>query len=159
MLVSDIMTLDPNCCTPECTAQEAAVQMRQWATGVLLVVADMEGRRLAGIVTDRDLCLGVVAAGRVPAHVTVGECMTCDAVCCAVGEPVGRVLEVMRKHRVRRLPVVDSSGRVLGVVSLTDMVRYAALPEADLVAAVAHIAEPRGGRERKNEKVAAPVSH
>jgi len=158
MLVSDIMTLDPNCCTPEFTAQEAAVQMRQWSTGVLPVVADMAGRKLVGIVTDRDLCLGVVAAGRVPAHVTVGECMTREAVSCAAGQPVARALNIMREQRVRRLPVVDSSGRLLGVISLTDMIRYAELPDADIVAAVARITEPRGRRERKNAKAAAPVS-
>ena len=109
MLVSDIMTLDPKCCTPECTAQEAAVQMRQWSVGSLPVVKDVEGRKLVGIVTDRDLCMGVVAASRVPAHVTVRECMTRDAISCNAGE-------------------------------------------ADLVAAVAHIAEPRGGPARKKDE-------
>jgi len=158
MLVSDIMTLDPICCTPECLARDAAERMRQGAVGVLPVIEDLELRKLVGIVTDRDLCVSLVAASRAPAHVTVGECMTRDVVFCAAGEPAARALATMREHRVRRLPVVDSSGSVLGVISLTDMIRYAALPEADVIAAVAHIAEPRGARGKKMERNEAPAT-
>lgn len=150
MLVSDIMTLDPSCCTADCSAQAAARQMRQWATGVLPVVEDMESRTLAGIVTDRDLCLGVVAEGRAAAGVTVGDCMTRDIVCCAAGEPVERALHAMREHQVRRLPVVDSERRVVGIVSLTDIIRYAALSESEVIAAVARICEPRGALRRRS---------
>ena len=153
MLVSDIMTLEPDCCTPECSAQEAARRMRQWSMGALPVVEDMDTRKIVGIVTDRDLCMGVVAAGRVPAHVIVGECMTREAVCCGAGEPVSRALDAMRDHHVRRLPVVDSAGRVVGIVSLTDIIRYAALTEAEVVAAVAHICEPLGALGRRKREV------
>ena len=142
MLVSDIMTLNPACCTPDSTAQEAAARMRSWSTGVLPVLEDVESCRIIGIVTDRDLCMNVVAASRVPAHVTVRECMTTDVVCCVAGEPVERALAAMREHHVRRLPVIDSAGSVVGIISLTDIVRYAALPEAEVMAAVAHICEP-----------------
>jgi CBS domain-containing protein len=142
MLVSDIMTLDPACCTPDSTAQEAAARMRSWSTGVLPVIEDVETCRIAGVVTDRDLCVKVVAAGRVPAHVLVRECMTTDVVCCAAGEPVERALAAMREHRLRRLPVVDSTGSVVGIISLTDIVRYSAVPQAEAVAAISHIAEP-----------------
>ena len=159
MLIADIMTLEPKCCTPECTAQEAAGRMRQWSMGVLPVVEDMEERKIVGIVTDRDLCLGVVAAGKVPAHVTVGECMTPNAICCTTGEPVERALQGMRDHHVRRLPVVDSAGRVVGIISLTDMIRYAALSEADVVAAVAHICEPAGILGRRKAAKELSVSH
>ncbi len=159
MLVSDIMTLEPNCCTPECTAQEAAGGMRRWSNGVLPVVDDLQNRKLVGIVTDRDLCLGVVAAGRVPAHVAVRECMTRETICCAPGEPVARALAAMRDHHVRRLPVVDSSQRVLGIISLTDIVRYAALSEPEVVSAVAHIAEPRGPQGGRSLAVGAAVDH
>lgn len=144
MLVSDIMTLEPRCCTAESTAQEAASLMRQLWMGVLPVVDDLENRALIGIVTDRDLCLGVVAAGRVPAHATVRECMTRAAVCCAAGQSVVHALDVMREHHIRRLPVVDATGHVVGILSLTDIIRYAALPETEVMAAVAHICEPRG---------------
>ena len=142
MLVSDIMTLDPACCTSECTAQEAARRMRKWSMGVLPVVEDMETHRIAGIVTDRDLCLGVVADGRVPAHVTVRECMARAVVCCQAGEPVQRALQAMRDHHVRLLPVVDSARCLVGIISLTDIIRYAALPEAEVIAAVSQIGDP-----------------
>ena len=159
MLVSDIMTLNPACCTPDSTAQEAAARMRSWSTGVLPVIEDVDTCRLAGIVTDRDLCMDVVAASRVPAHVTVKECMTTDVICCAPGEPVERALAAMREHHVRRLPVIDSAGSVVGIISLTDIVRYAALPEAEVMAAVSHICEPHRYRDSsEQQKVVAASS-
>jgi CBS domain-containing protein len=147
MLVSDIMTLDPNCCTPECTAQAAARRMQGFSLGALPVVA-ADGK-LVGIVTDRDLCLGVLPEGREGKAVNVAECMTSAVVSCAAGEPVERALATMREHHVRRLPVVDSEGRVLGIISLSDIIRYGALPEAEVVASVAHICEPRARRARR----------
>ena len=152
MQVSDIMTLEPACCLPEHTAQEAAAQMRQWSMGVLPVVDDMEAHRIVGIVTDRDLCMGVVAAGRVTAHVSVRECITHEFVSCLVGEPVARALAAMREHHVRRLPVVDSAGRLVGIISLTDIISYAALPESELVAALALIFAPVASGTRKEMK-------
>lgn len=151
MIVSDIMTLDPACCTADCTAQEAARRMRQWSMGVLPVIDDEEDRRVIGIVTDRDLCLGVVADGRVPAHVTVGDCMARAVVCCEAGQPVRLALEKMRECHVRRLPVVDSGRCLVGIVSLTDIIRYAALPECEVVAAVAHIGDPVGIRRAREQ--------
>src|SRR5512140_889039 len=158
MLVSDIMTLNPECCTPECTAEQAARQMRQGAMGVLPVVEETETRKLVGIVTDRDLCMGVVAEGRIASEVTASDCMTRATVGCATGEPVERALQLMRERQVRRLPVVDSAGRVVGIISLTDIIRYAALPEAEGVAAVARIYEPRGVLRRSKQEVGAPVT-
>lgn len=158
MLVSDIMTLEPSCCTPGCSAQTAAEQMRQWSMGVLPVVESMETRRIVGVVTDRDLCLAVVAGGRDPARTTVGECMTRETVCCAAGEPVARALEAMRDHHIRRLPVVDSAGGVVGIVSLTDIIRYAALAESEVVAAVTHICEPLGALGRRRGAVDAAAA-
>ena len=146
MLVSDIMTLDPNCCTPQCTAQEAARRMQALSLGALPVVGD--SGKLVGIVTDRDLCMGVLPEAHPPREATVAECMTAAVVTCAAGEPVERALATMREHHVRRLPVVDSGGRMLGIISLSDIIRYAALPEAELVASIAHICEPRGSRTR-----------
>ena len=64
------------------------------------------------------------------------------------GEPVERALSAMRAGHVRRLPVVDSAGSVVGIISLTDIIRYAALPEAEVMAAVAQICEPHRLTER-----------
>jgi len=158
MLVSDIMTLEPCCCTPECSAQTAAERMRQLSMGVLPVVESMETRRILGVVTDRDLCLAVVAGGQDPAQTTVRECMTRETVCCASGEPVARAMGAMRDHHIRRLPVVDSAGRVVGIVSLTDIIRYAALGESEVVAAVAHICEPRGALGRRKREASAAAA-
>ncbi len=156
MLVSDIMTLDPDCCAPDCSAQEAARRMQALSLGALPVVT--EDQKLAGIVTDRDLCMAVLPESRAAKEVTVADCMTSAVACCAAGEPVARALETMREHHVRRLPVVDSAGHVLGIISLTDIIRYAALPEPEVVAAVAHICEPRGTAARRKRPAEAAVS-
>ncbi len=158
MLVSEIMTLDPACCSPECTAQEAARRMRCWGMGVLPVVADEETHRIVGIVTDRDLCLGVVADGRVPAHMTVSDCMARAVVWCEAGQPVEAALQKMRETHVRRLPVVDSARCLVGIISLTDMIRYSALPQADILAAVAQIGDPAGLRKSREDARAASLS-
>ena len=151
MLVSDIMTLDANCCAPGCSAQDAARRMHVLSLGALPVVT--EDQKLVGIVTDRDLCMTVLPESRAAKEVTVADCMTSAVACCAPGEPVARALETMREHHVRRLPVVDTAGRVLGIISLTDIIRYAALPEPEVVAAVAHICEPRAPAARRKHVV------
>jgi CBS domain-containing protein len=156
MLVSDIMTLDPNCCAPECTAQEAARRMHALSLGALLVI-DGAGK-LVGIVTDRDLCMGVLPEACAAQEVTIAACMTTAVASCAAGEPVERALAIMREHRVRRLPVIDSVGRALGIISLSDIVRYAALPEAEVVAAVARICEPRSSSRRRKESAESTAS-
>ncbi len=156
MQVADIMTLEPNCCSPECSAQEAARRMQALSLGALPVVA-ADGK-LVGIVTDRDLCMTVLPERRVANEVTVAACMSGTVACCAAGEPVERALATMREHHVRRLPVVDSDSRVLGIVSLTDIIRYAALPEPEVVAAVAHICEPRAPAARRKRATEPAVS-
>jgi len=144
MIIADIMTLDPCCCLPSDSAQAAAKRMERRGIGILPVIENLQSRKLLGIVTDRDLCLHVVAQGRDPAGVMVEQCMTREVVGCASGEPVARALHAMRSRHVRRLPVVDSSGGLVGIVSLTDMIRYAAFDEPEIVAATAHILDPAG---------------
>ncbi len=156
MFVCDIMTREPNCTKADATAQAAAELMRQWNTGVLPVVDNFQDRRIVGVVTDRDLMLSVIAAGQQPKSVHVSDCMSTDAICCEPHDDVHRALDHMRIHHVRRLPVTESDGRVVGVISISDIIRYAALSEAEIVAAVSHICEPLGaaGQERARQAVA-----
>jgi CBS domain-containing protein len=142
MNISELMTRDPCCCLPSDSAHRAGTLMRRFDVGVLPVVDDEQHRRLLGIVTDRDLCLFVVAANRVSAEVTVGECMMPNPVCCAPDDDARRALELMRARHVHRLPVVNSHGLLVGMVSLTDLVRHRAISEADLEMAMEVLAQP-----------------
>lgn len=142
MNIRELMTRDPCCCLPSDSAHRAGTLMRRFDVGALPVVDDEQHRRLLGIVTDRDLCLFVVAANRVSAEVTVGECMMPNPVCCAPDDDARRALALMRARHVHRLPVVNSHGLLVGMVSLTDLVRHRAISEADLEMAMEVLSQP-----------------
>jgi CBS domain-containing protein len=142
MNIREVMTRDPCCCLPSDSAHRAGTLMRRFDVGVLPVVDDEYHRRLLGVVTDRDLCLFVVAANRVPAEVTVEECMMRNPVCCAPDDDAHHALELMRTHHVHRLPAVNAHGFLVGMVSLTDLVRHRAISEADLELAMEFLAQP-----------------
>ena len=91
------------------------------------VIQDAFTPILVGVVTDRDLCMHVVAAGRDPASTWVDACMAQDPVCCTEGDDVSLALELMKKHQIRRLPVVNEKHEVTGIVSLGDLVRKAGI--------------------------------
>jgi CBS domain-containing protein len=97
----------------------AAAVMRDRCIGDVLVIDDAGA--LCGIVTDRDVALRVVAAGLDPATTAIGEVATPDPVAVPVGGTVADVAAVMRDHAVRRVPVVDTDRRPVGVVALSDL--------------------------------------
>jgi len=94
--------------------------MRDEDTGILPVG---EGDRLVGIVTDRDVALRLVAEGKDPARTKVREVMTQDVKYVFEDEELGHVADNMAEQQVRRLPVVNRSKRVVGVISLGDLAR------------------------------------
>jgi CBS domain-containing protein len=118
---------------------------------MLPVTQDPFTPRLIGVVTDRDLCLHAVAGGRDPAYIWVSECLTPDPVCCGPGEDVQHALELMKKHRIRRLPVVDARHEVVGVISLTDLVRKAGMDNWEIVTALQAICEPEHATDEQKE--------
>jgi CBS domain-containing protein len=116
--------------------------MQQLDIGALPVVLDPTNPRLVGMVTDRDLCLHVVAGGRDPADIWISECMTVDPICCAVGDDVRYALELMEEHQVRRLPVVNAKHEVAGILSLGDLVGKGSITSVEIVTALRTICEP-----------------
>lgn len=122
MLVHEIMHEFPVCCTPQETALSAARTMKENNIGVLPVVAKDGAGRLVGIVTDRDLCLGVVAEAETAARVTIESCMTRPAITCGLYDDVRRAMLLMRDHHVRRIPVIDREGAIAGMVSITNLI-------------------------------------
>jgi len=116
--------------------------MQQLDIGALPVVLDPSTPRLLGMVTDRDLCLHVVAGGRDPADIWISECMTVDPICCAVGDDVRYALELMEEHQVRRLPVVNAKHEVAGILSLSDLVGKGSINSGEIAEALRTICEP-----------------
>jgi CBS domain-containing protein len=142
MKVHEVMTKNPAFCCPSSSVVRAAATMQQLDIGALPVVLDPSTPRLVGMVTDRDLCLHVVAGGRDPADVWISECMTVDPICCAVGDDVRYALELMEEHQVRRLPVVNAKHEVAGILSLGDLVGKGSINSGEIAEALRTICEP-----------------
>lgn len=114
----EVMTRNPATCTSESPVVEAARLMEREGVGAIPVC---ENGRLEGIVTDRDIAVRVVASGRDPKQTRISEVMTRDPECVKADEPVDRALEVMESRQVRRIPVIDGGGRLVGIIAQADI--------------------------------------
>jgi CBS domain-containing protein len=122
MKVSDMMHEFPVCCSEVDTAQRAAELMKEHHAGALPVVELKNGGKVIGVVTDRDICLRVVAEARDPLKVQIRKCMTSAPVCCGPNDDVQYALLLMREHHVRRIPVVEKDGSICGMISFANLV-------------------------------------
>jgi CBS domain-containing protein/osmotically-inducible protein OsmY len=115
--LSDIMTRNPRTVGPDETIQKVAQLMKELDVGAIPVCS---GRTLSGMVTDRDIALRAVAAGKSLDTTKVSEVMTTDVHTCREDEDVESALDKMGDLQVRRIPVVDHADRLVGIVSLGD---------------------------------------
>jgi len=118
----DIMTESPAVCTPETTAQDAARLMQDNDCGSLPVVENRDSMQLIGIVTDRDLALRVLGRGLDPSTPT-REAMTRNVSSVKPDDDLDAVERVMSGQQVRRVPVCDDRGRIVGIVAQADLAR------------------------------------
>ena len=125
MQVQEIMSTAVECCTPGDTAQRAASFMRDADAGAIPVIASKDNPTVIGVVTDRDLCMDVVAAGRDPHQVHVQQCMTREVVTCRPDDDTDIVADMMAEKQIRRVPVVNEDNTIVGIVSLSDIARSA----------------------------------
>jgi len=117
MQVSDIMTLDPETCQPGSTLREVARKMSEGDFGSMPVV---EGDRLVGVVTDRDIAIRGVAEG-LGSDAEVGQVMTPDPVCVSPDTDVEEAVDIMEEEQIRRLYVTNDDDQLIGVVALADI--------------------------------------
>ncbi len=116
--------------------RQAAELMRNHHVGSLVVTETADGGLApVGMLTDRDIAVGVVAKEVDPETVTVGDIMSTGALIADEEDEVGEILEDMRKEGVRRVPVVDQTGILVGIFSLDDLLQFMAL-QMDLVAGI-----------------------
>jgi CBS domain-containing protein len=123
MTVAEIMTRDVVFCRKDTDIAEAMRQMLDKRVGTLPVV-DAHGR-VAGMLTDRDIAAAAATRHRNAAHIAVHEAMSAHVRVCAPDDDVASALTKMEEPRVRRLPVVDAGGRLIGIVSFDDVVQRA----------------------------------
>ena len=118
MQCSEIMKTDIECVAPEASIQEAASRMRDQNIGFLPVCS--EDLRVLGTITDRDIAIRGVA-GNLPNATTVAELMSRDVVCCHSDDDLEQARELMAQHQKSRIMCLDQSGRLEGVISLSDL--------------------------------------
>jgi CBS domain-containing protein len=140
MLVRELMTDEVVCCTPWDTARAAANLMKIRGVGALPVVSDLSDPLLEGIVTDRDLCCGVVAEETKADTIKISELMTPVPVTCEPEYTVEDCQELMQENQVRRIPVVDKRGRCVGIVAQADLALHA--PAGQVAKTLREISKP-----------------
>ena len=124
MKAQDVMTGEPRSITPDCSVREAACLMKEINAGVLPVV-EAGSKKLVGVVTDRDIAIRVIADGK-DADCCVSDVMSAgNLATCSPTDDVDRVMETMSREQVRRIPIVDERGTLVGIVAQADIVRKA----------------------------------
>ena len=118
MQVSQILTRDVETSRPDTTVKEAAQRMRSGDIGSLPVC---DGRRLLGMVTDRDITIRVTAEGRDATNTPVTDAMTPEVAFVFEDQDVQEAARVMKERQIRRLPVVNREKQLVGIVSIGDL--------------------------------------
>ena len=130
MKVNEIMTRNPAVCTPDTSLQEVARTMVGKDCGAVPVVGTQGGMDLAGIITDRDMVVRGIAEGKNPLTLNAGGCMTTPVITIREDASLDDCTDLMEAKKIRRVPVVDASGRLVGIVAQADVARHASRKDA-----------------------------
>ncbi len=122
MKAREIMTTNPKSVTPDTPLTDAARIMKSEDVGVVPVVDASSSKRLVGVLTDRDIAIRCVAEGKNAAHCRVSEIMSTAPQTARENDSVESVMELMSREQVRRIPIVDEKGALVGIVSQADVV-------------------------------------
>ena len=143
---ADVMTREPACCEAGDSIVRVAQLMKTEDVGAVPVVESQAGRKLVGIITDRDIVVKVLAGGRASDSASVRDAMTANPVTCREDDDVSRAVSVMAERKVRRIPVVDASGNLRGIIAQADIATrlHRDKTTGDLVEA---ISEPQTARK------------
>lgn len=118
--VRELMTSNPSTVEASATIVEAARLMRDEDVGIVPIV---EGDRLVATITDRDIAIRLVAEGKDPQSTNVREIASTQLVTIDPGQDLDEALRLMAQHQVRRLPVVEEDGKLIGIVAQADVAR------------------------------------
>ncbi len=125
MRVADVMSREVELVSPDATVQEAATVMAEYDVGAVLIG---EQGRLDGILTDRDILLRTVVNGLDPSRIKARDVMSSTLFVCRDDDTLEQAFRQMSERQVRRLPVVDRDGGLVGIVTLSDLGRHGADP-------------------------------
>ena len=149
MRAADVMTDNPECVTPETSLAEAARKMRDLDVGIIPVVESESSKRLRGVLTDRDIAIRAVAEGKDAQSTRVMEVMTTQVETCNKNDTLRDVLNVMEREQVRRVPITDREGRLVGIIAQADVATEVDSPAgqrrfAETVGDISEPGNPRG---------------
>jgi CBS-domain-containing membrane protein len=120
MKVKDVMTPDAKAIWITDSLANAAKEMWENDCGILPIIKD--GRKVVGMITDRDICMATAMRDRSPSEISVEEVMNATVYAAEAEEEVEQALQTMREHKIRRLPVLNLEGELQGIVSMNDIV-------------------------------------
>jgi CBS-domain-containing membrane protein len=120
MKVKDVMTPNATAIWLTESLADAAKLMWEKDCGVLPIIKD--GRRVIGMITDRDICMAAAMKDRNPSGISVEEVMTGQVYAVNPEDNIDQALQAMQEHKIRRLPVVSSEGELEGILSMNDVV-------------------------------------
>jgi CBS domain-containing protein len=147
MRVRQIMSKDVIHCGTSTPVANVAALMKQHDIGLVPVVHE-NTQLLAGVVTDRDLCLQVLAAKASPEHFLVNQCMSVAVTFCKPNDTIESVLQKMASSQVRRLPVLEK-GMLAGLITMGEIIRQNAAPQVRIFAALRELHAPKGTSRSK----------
>ena len=124
MRVQDIMTANVETCSLESDLGAAASIMWKRDCGAVPVVDDE--RRVVGMITDRDICMALSTRNKLASEIKIGEVISGNVYACAPDDKLRDALETMQSAQLRRLPVVDASGVLHGILSINDIILHSA---------------------------------
>jgi CBS domain-containing protein len=119
--IRDLMTSNPTTIEPDKTVVDAAKLMGDEDAGLIPIV---EGQKLVGTITDRDIATRVVAESKDPQSTKVRDVMTSRLVTVDPDQDLDEALRLMAQHQVRRLPVVEGDGKIVGIVAQADVAKH-----------------------------------
>jgi CBS domain-containing protein len=161
MKVQDVMTEDVKYCGPETNLAAAAAIMWENDCGALPIVA--EGGKSIGMITDRDIAIALGTRNMQGADIPVKEVMSGELFAASPDEDIHTALKLMRKEKVHRLPVINSEGKLEGILSLNDVALHAVHPNGkttpalnyeDVVSTLKAVCEHRNASGKKHYKTA-----
>ncbi len=159
MKVRELMTSPVHTCRPNESLANAAQRLWEHDCGVLPVV-DRDGKVRAAI-TDRDICMGALLRGRALAELQVGDSMSATVVTCRADDEIGKAAETMAGNQLRRLPVVDEAGKLVGMLSLNDLARVcdrdAQVGKHALRVLTAVCKRREAAKAKENERAVTPI--
>ena len=150
MNIGQIMKFEVESCHFNDNLKTAAAKMWKSDIGCLPVINNTQ--QVVGMITDRDICMAACNQEKLLADISVSIAMSKDLYCCHATDTVAKAEDIMRRHKVRRLPVIDTDGKLIGILSLDDLASeverelfantHEVTPE-EVTATLASVSQPR----------------